>query len=208
MTKPVLPKPRKAATPRKSTKSAATVDGAVDEAATTTAAAKKPAVKKPAAAKKPAAKKPAAKTLVVKRASKDAGDTARKKKAVMPDDGGEILAAAPDDNASLQLILGSLEDMKAEETVTIDMRGKSAFTDFIVVTSGRSNRHVGSCAERILKALKEAGQKNAHIEGMANCDWVLIDTGEVTVHVFRPEVREFYNLERLWAPGSSAAESA
>ncbi len=98
----------------------------------------------------------------------------------------------------LDLILQRLDDMKAEETVTIDLRGKSAFSDYMVVTTGRSNRHVGSLAENVAKGLKEAGNKKLHIEGLPNCDWVLIDSGEVIVHVFRPEVREFYNLERLW----------
>ena len=100
---------------------------------------------------------------------------------------------------TLKLVLSRLDDMKAEETVTIDLRGKSAFSDYMVVTTGRANRHVGAIAENVAKGLKEAGQKKLHVEGMANCDWVLIDTGEVILHVFRPEVREFYNIERLWA---------
>lgn len=99
---------------------------------------------------------------------------------------------------TLDLILARIDDMKAEETVTIDLRGKSAFSDFMVVTSGRSNRHVGAVAETIAKGLKEKGIKGLHVEGLTNCDWVLIDTGDVIVHIFRPEVREFYNLERLW----------
>ena len=101
-------------------------------------------------------------------------------------------------SATLDLILAKIDDMKAEQTVTIDLRGKSAFSDFMVVTSGRSNRHVGAVAETIAKGLKEKGIKGLHVEGLTNCDWVLIDTGEVIVHIFRPEVREFYNLERLW----------
>jgi ribosome-associated protein len=101
-------------------------------------------------------------------------------------------------SATLDLILAKIDDMKAEQTVTIDLRGKSAFSDFMVVTSGRSNRHVGAVAETISKGLKEKGIKGLHVEGLTNCAWVLIDTGEVIVHIFRPEVREFYNLERLW----------
>ena len=106
----------------------------------------------------------------------------------------------PRDSADvvLELVLKRLDDMKAEETVTIDLRGKSAFSDYMVVTTGRSNRHVGSLAENVAKGLKEAGNKKLHIEGLPNCDWVLIGSGGVIVHVFRPEVREFYNLERLW----------
>jgi ribosome-associated protein len=115
-----------------------------------------------------------------------------------------VAADAVRDSATetLKLVLARLDDMKAEETVTIDLRGKSAFSDYLVVTTGRSNRHVGAVAENVAKGLKEAGQKKLHVEGMTNCDWVLIDTGEVILHVFRPEVREFYNIERLWAqPG-------
>jgi ribosome-associated protein len=99
----------------------------------------------------------------------------------------------------LKLVLARLDDMKAEQTAVIDMQGRSLFADHMVVTSGRSNRHVASIAEAVARSLKEAGYKKVHVEGLINADWVLIDTGDVTVHVFRPEVREFYNLERLWA---------
>jgi ribosome-associated protein len=109
------------------------------------------------------------------------------------------LQAQPDANKTLNMILSRLEDMKAEETVTIDLRGKSAFSDYMIVTSGRANRHVGAIAENVTKGLKENGIAGIHVEGLTNCDWVLIDSGDVVVHVFRPEVREFYNLERLWS---------
>ena len=105
------------------------------------------------------------------------------------------------------MILSRLADMKAEETVTIDLRGKSAFSDYMIVTSGRVNRHVGAIAENVAKGLKETGIKAIHIEGLPNCDWVLIDSGDVIVHVFRPEVREIYNLEKLWTQGPTAAKS-
>jgi ribosome-associated protein len=118
------------------------------------------------------------------------------------------LKAQSDADKTLNMILSRLDDMKAEETVTIDLRGKSAFSDYMIVTSGRANRHVGAIAENVMKALKQAGQKNLHIEGLPNCDWVLIDTGDVIVHVFRPEVREFYNLERLWTQGPTAAKAS
>ncbi|WP_184253674.1 ribosome silencing factor [Rhodopseudomonas rhenobacensis] len=117
------------------------------------------------------------------------------------------MSARPDADQTLQLILSRLDDMKAEETVTIDLRGKSAFSDYLVVTSGRSNRHVGSVAENVVKGLKEAGVVSPHVEGLTNCDWVLIDSGDVIVHVFRPEVREFYNLERLWTQVPAAAKT-
>ena len=98
--------------------------------------------------------------------------------------------------------------MKAEDTTTIDLRDKSSLADTMVVTSGRSNRHVGSVADRVLEDLREAGLKNLRVEGMPHCDWVLIDAGDVIVHVFRPEVREFYNLEKMWAPGSLRGKRA
>ena len=115
------------------------------------------------------------------------------------------LKAQTDADKTLNLILSRLDDMKAEETITIDLRGKSAFSDYMIVTSGRANRHVGAIAENVAKGLKEAGIQNIHIEGLPNCDWVLIDSGDVIVHVFRPEVREFYNLERLWTQGPATA---
>lgn len=105
------------------------------------------------------------------------------------------------------MVLSRLDDMKAEETVTIDLRGRSAYSDYMVVTTGRSNRHVGAIAENVAKGLKEAGIKNIHMEGLTNSDWVLMDSGDVTVHVFRPEVREFYNLERLWTEGPKGAKT-
>jgi ribosome-associated protein len=117
------------------------------------------------------------------------------------------LKAQPDADKTLNMILSRLEDMKAEETVTIDLRGKSAFSDYMIVTSGRANRHVGAIAENVAKGLKETGIKSIHVEGLPNCDWVLIDSGDVVVHVFRPEVREFYNLERMWTQGPTAVKA-
>ena len=117
------------------------------------------------------------------------------------------LKAQPDADKTLNMILSRLDDMKAEETITIDLRGKSSFSDYMIVTSGRVNRHVGAIAENVAKGLKETGVKSLHIEGLPNCDWVLIDSGDVIVHIFRPEVREFYNLERLWTQGPAAAKT-
>jgi ribosome-associated protein len=93
--------------------------------------------------------------------------------------------------------------MKAEDTITIDLIGKSSIADTMVVTSGRSNRHVTSIAESAIEGLHKAGVKNLRVEGKRNGDWVLIDAGDVIVHVFRPEVRAFYDLEKMWA-GSGA----
>ena len=89
--------------------------------------------------------------------------------------------------------------MKAEDTVTIDLTGKTSIADSMVVTSGRSNRQVGAIADRVLEELRKAGMKHLRVEGMPHCDWVLIDAGDVVVHVFRPEVRAFYDLEKMWS---------
>jgi ribosome-associated protein len=137
---------------------------------------------------------------VSKTAAKTAPKTTRKTSTP-----AAALKALPDADKTLNLILSRLDDMKAEETVTIDLRGKSAFSDYMIVTSGRANRHVGAIVENVAKSLKENGIKSLHIEGLPNCDWVLIDSGDVIVHVFRPEVREFYNLERLWTQGPTVA---
>jgi ribosome-associated protein len=98
----------------------------------------------------------------------------------------------------LDTVLESLDDAKAENTVSIDMAGKSPMSDHMVVTSGRSHRHVGAVADQLSKALKQGGFKAPRIEGLPHCDWVLVDAGDVIIHIFRPEVRDFYNLEKLW----------
>ncbi len=98
----------------------------------------------------------------------------------------------------IDIILKSLEDSKALDTISIDMHGKSPMSDYMVVTSGRSQRHVGAVADQLARTLKETGHKTPRIEGLPNCDWVLIDAGDVIVHIFRPEVREFYNIEKMW----------
>ncbi|WP_309642916.1 ribosome silencing factor [Phenylobacterium sp.] len=98
-----------------------------------------------------------------------------------------------------ELILARLDDDKAQDVVFIDLKGKSAVADGLVVASGRSHRHVGAMADHLLRALKEQGYGKARVEGMPHCDWVLIDTGDVIVHLFRPEVRQFYNIEKIWS---------
>jgi len=100
----------------------------------------------------------------------------------------------------LKLILHRLDEAKAEETIVIDLRGKSSIADYMIVTTGRANRHVGAIADQVVKELNEAGIKGVHVEGQPNCDWVLLDAGDIIVHVFRPEVRAFYNLEKMWMP--------
>ncbi|CAK0754485.1 ribosome-associated protein [Azospirillaceae bacterium] len=93
----------------------------------------------------------------------------------------------------------SLDDDQAEEVVVIDLAGRSSFADYMIIASGRSTRHVGSMAEKLAQRLREAGTGGIEIEGMPQCDWVLVDAGDVIVHLFRPEVRSFYNLEKLWS---------
>jgi ribosome-associated protein len=96
-------------------------------------------------------------------------------------------------------VLAWLDDAKAENVVTIDIKEKSSIGDYMVIASGRSDRHVGAVAEQVQRRLKEDGLGRARIEGQPQCDWVLIDIGDIIVHVFRPEVREFYNLEKMWS---------
>jgi len=113
-----------------------------------------------------------------------------------------------DTEETLRLVLARLDDMKAEDTITIDLRGKSAIADYMVVASGRSNRHVGSVADRVLEDLHTAGIRQVRVEGMPLCDWVLIDAGDIIVHVFRPEARAFYNIEKMWAGGGAGSRRA
>lgn len=114
---------------------------------------------------------------------------------------------AMDSDDLRSLILDLLEDAKAEATTVIDLHGKSTIADAMIVTSGRANRHVGSIAERVIQGLKDAGHGRARVEGLATCDWVLIDAGDVIVHIFRPEVRVFYNLEKMWSPDRPVEQS-
>ncbi|MTI17764.1 ribosome silencing factor [Rhodobacteraceae bacterium RKSG542] len=106
---------------------------------------------------------------------------------------------ALEESSVLELILNNLEDSKAEEIVSLDLQGKSALADCMVVATGRSQRHVGAIADHLLRALKIAGYGNARVEGLPHCDWVLIDIGDAIIHVFRPEVRAFYNVEKMWS---------
>jgi ribosome-associated protein len=98
----------------------------------------------------------------------------------------------------IDVVLQSLEDAKAEQTVAIDIAGKSSLADHMVVTTGRSNRHVSAVADQVVKALRDNGFTKPRIEGLPHADWVLVDGGDVIVHIFRPEVREFYNIEKMW----------
>ncbi len=97
------------------------------------------------------------------------------------------------------LILKRLDEDKAQDVFFIDLKDKSSFADSLIVASGRSNRHVSALADHLLRALKDEGLGKCRVEGMPHCDWVLIDAGDVIIHLFRPEVRAFYNIEKIWS---------
>jgi ribosome-associated protein len=104
------------------------------------------------------------------------------------------------------LVLRQLEDDQAQEIVSIPLAGKSSIADFMVIASGRSTRQVAAIAQKLAEKVKQAGHGPARVEGLPAADWVLIDAGDVVVHLFRPEVRSFYNLERMWSfEGSEVA---
>jgi ribosome-associated protein len=106
------------------------------------------------------------------------------------------------------LILASLEDDQAEDVICIDLTGKSSRADASIVASGRSQRHVAAISDHIVRKLKDAGVGKARVEGLPNADWVLIDAGDVVAHVFRPEVRAFYAIERIWTGETRHAAGA
>ncbi len=108
----------------------------------------------------------------------------------------------PTGEALTQLILTKLDDDKAEDILAIDLKGSSPLADTIVIASGRSQRHVSALADHLLRALKDAGYGRAQVEGLPHADWVLIDAGDVIVHLFRPEVRSFYQIEKIWSVDS------
>ncbi|MGI9375326.1 MAG: ribosome silencing factor [Tsuneonella suprasediminis] len=100
-----------------------------------------------------------------------------------------------------QLVLSQLDDDQAQEIVSIPLAGKSSIADHMIVATGRSTRQVASMAQKLAEKIKQEGFGNARVEGLPTADWVLIDAGDVVVHLFRPEVRSFYNLERMWGFG-------
>ena len=103
----------------------------------------------------------------------------------------------------LKLVLQQLDDDQAQEVVTIDLEGKSSIADHMIIASGRSTRQVASIAQKLAEKIKQAGFGPVKLEGLPAADWVLLDAGDVVVHLFRPEVRSFYNLERMWAFGDA-----
>jgi ribosome-associated protein len=176
------------------------------------ATGKKPVARKIAAkkaiARKPAAKKPVVRKAVAKKSVLPIKASAAKKpvrtaapnpvkaKVTAPKPVKAVEAPKPE---LLAIIHTQLDDAKAEQITTVGLDGKSAIADFMVVASGRSSRHVGAIADQLVEKLKERGYRDLRIEGMPQCDWVLVDAGDVVVHLFRPEVRSFYNLEKLWS---------
>jgi ribosome-associated protein len=106
---------------------------------------------------------------------------------------------APEAGTFVRAVLTCLEDSKAEDVVAIDLQGKTILADVMIITTGRSNIHVGAIAERLIGAFKGERRKPPRVEGLRNCDWVLVDGDDIIIHIFRPEVRQFYNLEKMWS---------
>jgi ribosome-associated protein len=132
--------------------------------------------------------------VVLVRKGKTLRTALRKKADFVP---SPAVTSRSDPSAALKMVLASLENSKAEDIVSIDIQKKSSLGDYMVVASGRSHRHVTAVADNLLKALKESGA-GARVEGLPGADWVLIDAGDIIIHVFRPEIREFYGLEKMW----------
>jgi len=104
--------------------------------------------------------------------------------------------------------VGTLDDGKAEEIAVIDLTGKSSMADYMIVASGRSSRQVGALAEQLVEKLKSSGHRTPGVEGRGQGDWVLVDAGDIVVHLFRPEIRSLYNLEKMWGMAPSDAPAA
>jgi ribosome-associated protein len=114
---------------------------------------------------------------------------------------------ALDADALAAIVVTSLEDDKAEDILSFDIRGKSSVADMLIVASGRSQRHVGALADHVTRKLKDAGASDVRVEGLPHCDWVLVDAGDLIVHIFRPEVRSFYAIEKIWSSTKAAASA-
>ncbi len=113
-----------------------------------------------------------------------------------------------EEGSVLALVLEQLDDDQAQDVVVIPLEGKSSIADHMVIASGRSTRQVASMAQKLAEKIKQGGFGPARLEGLPAADWVLIDSGDVVVHLFRPEVRSFYNLERMWAFGDAPPVAA
>jgi ribosome-associated protein len=121
---------------------------------------------------------------------------------------GAVPLAVAEAGSLHALVLQSLDDDQAQDVVSIPLEGKSTIADHMVIASGRSSRQVAAMAQKLAERIKQGGFGSARIEGLPAADWVLIDAGDVIVHLFRPEVRSFYNLERMWAFGEAPAAGA
>ncbi len=107
----------------------------------------------------------------------------------------------------VKLVESILDDNKAEDIVVVDLQGKTDIADYMVIASGTSKRQIGAMAEHLQERIKESGVKNVSVEGAVQCDWIVVDAGAVLVHLFRPEIRKFYDLEKLWATPAVTAGS-
>lgn len=175
----------------------------VKKAAEKKAPAKKTVTKK-APAKKTAVKKAVKKTVKTVTAKKAAPKKAAVKKAApkkrtASEAEKKVAARLAESKKLLDIVTKTLDDDKAEDIVPITLAGRSALCDYIVIASGRSSRHVASCAENLARKLKEAGYGSRTADGVGQGDWALVDAGDVIVHIFRPEVRSYYDLEGMWS---------
>jgi ribosome-associated protein len=114
----------------------------------------------------------------------------------------------PEPSELLNLLEKSLDDYKADGIVVINLEGRTSLTDYMVIASGNSQRHVGAMAENLREKIKQSGIQTVSVEGQTQCDWVLIDAGDIIIHLFRPEVREFYNIEKMWGVSQPAITEA
>ena len=194
-------RPRKAATPKATSASAPRNKTATAKSpvATKKTVAKKPVAKRSAPAKKPAPRKAPAslrggKAIAKAGPAKSVPPATKPKAAKALDAGGRLR----------KIVLGALDDLKAKDVTEIDVREKSGVTDLLVIASGTSSRHVKSIADEVVKKAKHAGNPPIGVEGQREGEWVLVDLGDVIVHVMLPRTREFYGLERLWTVGDDA----
>ena len=202
--KKIAKKPVKKVTPNKAVKK--TVKALAKKAISKTApnratkkiAAKKVSAKKGLAEKVTARKDVGKKSIAKKTAPKKVAAKAKKLPIVKVAAPAAPRYAGPD-WPLMNVILDSMDDSKAEQVIAINLEGRSSMADGMVIASGRANRHVAAIAEQLVTKLKAAGQKDIRVEGLDQSDWVLVDAGNVIVHIFRPEVRSFYNLEKLWS---------
>jgi len=156
------------------------------------------ATKKPAVAKAPAKAKPAAKTAV-KAAAKPAPTASKKTVSKATKPVSKKAPALSANEALCKQIVSILDTNKGEDISTLNLKNKCSFADYMIVASGRAPRHVAALADYVADMLKKSGNPPLSVEGKESGDWVLIDAGDIIVHIFRPEVRQFYNIEKMWA---------